>query len=130
MTQQNDTIALVGRIVIAMLFLTSRIGKLAAPAATQGYIAAMGMPAPVAASLASHSMSGFRNRVTTALNSTFLSRRVLRRLSSPIIFRLLQQYRPMTSLTATQQFVRSWRMGRLAYRLPTLTPIRRASGRF
>jgi putative oxidoreductase len=53
MTQQNNTIAPVGRILIAVLSLASGIGKLAAPAARQGYIAAMGLPAPVAASLAS-----------------------------------------------------------------------------
>ncbi|GGF42158.1 LysR family transcriptional regulator [Aliidongia dinghuensis] len=49
MTKQNDTIALVGRILLAVLFLMSGLGKLAAPAATQGYIAAVGLPLPVAA---------------------------------------------------------------------------------
>ena len=49
MTRQTDTIALIGRVLLAVLFLMSGIGKLAAPAATQGYIAAMGLPAPVAA---------------------------------------------------------------------------------
>ena len=49
MTKQTDTIALVGRVLIGVLFLMGGISKLAAPAATQGYIAAMGLPAPVAA---------------------------------------------------------------------------------
>ena len=49
MTKQTDTIALVGRVLIGVLFLMGGISKLAAPAATQGYIAAAGLPAPVAA---------------------------------------------------------------------------------
>jgi len=49
MTKQTDTAALVGRIFIAVLFLLSGLGKLAAPAATQAYISAMGLPAPVLA---------------------------------------------------------------------------------
>jgi putative oxidoreductase len=49
MTKQTDTVALIGRIFIALLFLLSGIGKLAAPAATQAYIAAMGLPAPTLA---------------------------------------------------------------------------------
>jgi putative oxidoreductase len=48
MTKQTD-IALIGRVLIAVLFLMSGISKVVAPAATQGYIAAMGLPAPVAA---------------------------------------------------------------------------------
>jgi putative oxidoreductase len=53
MTKQTDTIALIGRILLAVLFLLSGIGKLAAPAATQGYISAMGVPAPAMAYFAS-----------------------------------------------------------------------------
>jgi putative oxidoreductase len=49
MTKQTDTVALIGRIFIAVLFLLSGFGKLAAPAATQAYIAAMGLPAPALA---------------------------------------------------------------------------------
>ena len=49
MTKQSDTIALAGRFLLAVLFLMSGIGKLAAPAATQGYIAAMGLPLPFVA---------------------------------------------------------------------------------
>ncbi len=33
-----------GRLLLSLLFLSSGIGKLAAPAATKGYIAAMGLP--------------------------------------------------------------------------------------
>jgi len=46
MAKQTDTTALAGRILVAVLFLMSGIGKLAAPAMTKGYIAAMGLPAP------------------------------------------------------------------------------------
>jgi putative oxidoreductase len=53
MTKQTDTAALIGRIFIAVLFLMSGLGKLAAPAATQAYIAAMGLPAPMLAYLGS-----------------------------------------------------------------------------
>jgi putative oxidoreductase len=49
MTKQTDTTALVGRVLIGVLFLMAGLSKLAAPAATQGYIAAAGLPAPVAA---------------------------------------------------------------------------------
>ena len=49
MNKQTDILALTGRILIAVLFLLSGLGKAAAPAATQGYIAAMGLPAPVLA---------------------------------------------------------------------------------
>ena len=46
MTRYNDVLALIGRILIAALFLPSGLSKLAAPAATQAYITAMGLPAP------------------------------------------------------------------------------------
>jgi putative oxidoreductase len=49
MTKQTDTIALIGRLLLAVLFVLSGFGKLAAPAATQAYIAAMGLPAPALA---------------------------------------------------------------------------------
>jgi putative oxidoreductase len=46
MAKHTDTVALSGRLLIAVLFLMSGIGKIAAPAMTKGYIAAMGLPAP------------------------------------------------------------------------------------
>ncbi len=42
-------ISLVGRILLAVPFILSGVGKLAAPAATEGYIAAMSLPLPVIA---------------------------------------------------------------------------------
>ena len=49
MTKQTDAIALIGRILIGVLFLMAGLSKLGAPAATQGYIASVGLPAPFAA---------------------------------------------------------------------------------
>ncbi len=49
MTKQTDTIAFAGRILIGVLFLMAGLSKLGAPAATQAYIGAVGLPAPTAA---------------------------------------------------------------------------------
>jgi putative oxidoreductase len=45
----QSALALVGRILLAITFIISGLGKLGAPGPTQGYIAAMGMPAPLLA---------------------------------------------------------------------------------
>jgi putative oxidoreductase len=80
MTKQTDIIALIGRILIAVLFLLSGIGKVAAPAATQGYIAAVGLPAPVAAYFGSMSVeligsalliAGYQTRMVAAALAVF-----------------------------------------------------------
>ena len=42
-----------GRLLIAAIFLVSGVGKIAAPAATQGYIASTGLPFPFVAYLIS-----------------------------------------------------------------------------
>jgi putative oxidoreductase len=47
MTNNLNRTAAIGRVLIAILFLMAGIGKIAAPAATQGYIASVGLPAPV-----------------------------------------------------------------------------------
>lgn len=44
-----SALALAGRLAMAAIFLISGIGKLAAPAATIGYIASAGLPLPQAA---------------------------------------------------------------------------------
>src|SRR5471032_3018159 len=41
----------VGRILVATIFILSGLSKIGAPGATQGYIAAMGIPAPLLAYL-------------------------------------------------------------------------------
>ena len=45
----QGALPLIGRILLATIFIMSGVGKLAAPAPTQGYIAAMGIPAPLLA---------------------------------------------------------------------------------
>jgi putative oxidoreductase len=49
MSKQHDSVALAGRVLIGLLFFLSGVSKLTAATATQGYIAAVGLPAPVAA---------------------------------------------------------------------------------
>jgi putative oxidoreductase len=49
MSKHYDSVALAGRILIGVLFFMSGLSKIAAPAATQGYIAAVGLPLPVVA---------------------------------------------------------------------------------
>jgi putative oxidoreductase len=80
MNKQTDTAALIGRIFIAVLFLLSGLGKLAAPAATQAYISAMGLPAPVLAYYGSMAVElvgsvllivGFRVRAVAAGMAVF-----------------------------------------------------------
>jgi putative oxidoreductase len=46
MSKSYDSVATAGRVLIGVLFFMSGLSKIAAPAATQGYIAAMGLPAP------------------------------------------------------------------------------------
>ena len=43
----NDYAAAFGRLMIATLFLLSGLGKIAAPAITQAYIASIGLPLPI-----------------------------------------------------------------------------------
>lgn len=46
--QNLDTVfAATGRVLIAALFLLSGLGKIASPAMTEGYIASVGLPAPL-----------------------------------------------------------------------------------
>ena len=45
----SGVVPFVGRILVAAIFILSGLGKIGAPAATQGYIAAMGLPAPLLA---------------------------------------------------------------------------------
>jgi len=43
---KNSVVALAGRVALSAIFLISGVGKLAAPAATIGYISAAGLPFP------------------------------------------------------------------------------------
>ena len=49
MSKDHPYVGAVGRLLIAALFLISGLGKIAAPAATQGYIASAGLPFPLLA---------------------------------------------------------------------------------
>jgi putative oxidoreductase len=49
MSKSYDSVAVAGRVLIGVLFFMSGLSKLAAPAATQAYIASVGLPAPVLA---------------------------------------------------------------------------------
>lgn len=80
MNKQTDTLALVGRILIGVPFLISGLGKLAAAGATQGYIAAMGLPAPFLAYLGATAIEligsvllivGFRTRAVAVVLAGF-----------------------------------------------------------
>jgi putative oxidoreductase len=51
MSNTANATALIGRILVAVLFLMSGVGKLGAPAGTQAYIAAAGLPTPFLAYL-------------------------------------------------------------------------------
>ncbi len=44
---QTNLLAAVGRLLIALIFIASGLGKIAAPDATQGYIATAGLPLPM-----------------------------------------------------------------------------------
>jgi len=44
---QTNLLAAVGRLLIALIFIASGLGKIAAPGATQGYIASVGLPMPM-----------------------------------------------------------------------------------
>jgi putative oxidoreductase len=80
MTKQTDTIALIGRVLIGVLFLLSGIGKVAAPAVTQGYIAGVGLPAPMVAYFGSMSVeligsvlliAGYQTRIVAVALAVF-----------------------------------------------------------
>ncbi len=71
----SGVVPFVGRILVAAIFILSGFGKIAAPAATQGYIAAMGLPAPVLAYIASIAielggglllLAGYRTKLVAA----------------------------------------------------------------
>ena len=76
-TSSNNTTALplAGRILLAAIFVVSALGKIAAPEATQGYIASVGLPVPLLSYLASIVIElaggilllvGYRTRVVAA----------------------------------------------------------------
>jgi putative oxidoreductase len=80
MNNQSRYLPVVGRLALASLFLFSGLGKLAAPAATQGYIASVGLPLPVLGYLFAIAIElgggallvlGYRTRVVAAIMTVF-----------------------------------------------------------
>ena len=79
-TTTNSALPLVGRLLIAAIFLVSAFGKLSAPGATQGYIASVGLPAPVLSYLAALAIElggglmlvlGYRTRLAALVLAAF-----------------------------------------------------------
>jgi putative oxidoreductase len=80
MEKYAPTIAAVGRILIAVIFLMSGLSKLGAPTATIGYIASVGLPLPVLGFLIALAaelggglllLVGFQTRLIAALLAVF-----------------------------------------------------------
>ena len=76
----NDVVTVVGRVLIAAIFLLSGLSKLAAPSYTVGYIASVGLPFPwlgyaiavaveIGGSIAL--IAGYQTRVTATLLAAF-----------------------------------------------------------
>jgi putative oxidoreductase len=58
MTAFKHFVPALGRLLIAIVFLLSGVGKITAPAATQTYIASVGLPMPVLAYYAADTRHG------------------------------------------------------------------------
>ncbi len=76
----QGALPLIGRILVATIFIMSGLSKLGTPAASQGYIAAMGMPLPLLAYLGSIAielggglllLAGYRTRLVAGLLAAF-----------------------------------------------------------
>ncbi|WP_285409876.1 DoxX family protein [Variovorax sp. efr-133-TYG-130] len=77
---QNNYYAVIGRLLLASIFILSGFGKISAPEATQGYIASVGLPVPMLAYLAAIVAElgggillvvGYRARLVSLLLATF-----------------------------------------------------------
>ncbi|VEB96304.1 Inner membrane protein yqjF [Cedecea lapagei] len=80
MDRYATNFATLGRIVIAAIFIVSGLGKIAAPEATQGYIASVGLPFPLLGYLIALAaeigggillLVGYRTRLIAALLAVF-----------------------------------------------------------
>ena len=76
----SGVVPFVGRILVAAIFILSGLGKIGAPAATQGYIAAMGLPAPLLAYIGAIAvelggglllLAGYRTQLVAAALAAF-----------------------------------------------------------
>ncbi|MBU4683034.1 DoxX family protein [Cedecea davisae] len=80
MDRYATNFATIGRIVIAAIFIVSGLGKIAAPEATQGYIASVGLPFPLLGYIIALAaevgggvllLVGYRTRLIAALLAVF-----------------------------------------------------------
>jgi putative oxidoreductase len=80
MDKQAHNIAAIGRILIAVIFIMSGLGKIGAPAATQAHIAAVGLPFPLLGYIAAVAtevggglllLVGFRTRIVAIWLAAF-----------------------------------------------------------
>ncbi|MFK0165190.1 DoxX family protein [Rhizobium sp. NPDC090279] len=80
MNAQSSYVPAFGRLLIAAIFIFSGLGKIAAPAMTQGYIGSVGLPAPLLAYLAAILVEigggillviGFRTRIVALVMAGF-----------------------------------------------------------
>ena len=76
----SGVVPFVGRILVAAIFILSGLSKIGAPAATQGYITAMGLPAPMLAYIGSIAielggglllLAGYRTKLIAAALALF-----------------------------------------------------------
>ena len=78
--RSNSVLPLVGRLLLAAIFLVSAFGKLTAPGPTQGFIASVGLPMPVLSYLAAviielggglMLLTGYRTRLAAIVLAAF-----------------------------------------------------------
>jgi putative oxidoreductase len=80
MNTQLRYLPVIGRLLIAVIFLISGLGKIAAPAMTQGYIASVGLPLPLVGYLIAIAVEigggillvvGFQTRIVALVMAAF-----------------------------------------------------------
>jgi putative oxidoreductase len=78
--RSNTVLPLVGRVLLAAIFLVSAFGKLSAPGPTQGFIASVGLPMPVLSYVAAviielggglMLLTGYRTRLAATMLAAF-----------------------------------------------------------
>jgi putative oxidoreductase len=76
----SGALPFIGRILVAAIFILSGLGKIGAPAATQGFIAATGLPAPLLAYIGAIAvelggglllLAGYRTKAIAAVLAVF-----------------------------------------------------------
>ncbi|MGY2488429.1 DoxX family protein [Cupriavidus sp. CP313] len=79
-THTQHAAALIGRVLLATVFIVSGVGKVAAPGATIGYITSVGFPAPVTSCIVAAALEiggglllvvGYQTRVVASLLAAY-----------------------------------------------------------